>query len=132
MLADSTKPVVDNGLTVEEPKLEALTEVKPGDQVNFVQRLRENTDKFLDMVGKFEGSRRQLQAVLAGIMVHPFNDKPFQWGYSAQKELFDLANMITSDKLCLFHLGILEEEYAKQVKQRTTPVTPETQETQNG
>lgn len=114
---------------IQEPKLEALTEAKPADQINFVQRLRENTDKFLDKINKFEGSKRQLQTVLAGIMVHPFNEKPFQWGYPEQKELFDLANMITSDKLCLFHLGILEEEYAKKVKERTTP---ETKETENG
>lgn len=119
-----------NSLQVEEPKLEVLTEAQPSDQVNFVQRLRENTDKFLDKISKFEGSKRQLQSVIAGLMIHPFNEKPFHWSYPAQKELFDLGNLITSDKLCLFHLGILEEEYAKKVKERTEK--QETKENENG
>ena len=121
---DTLKPI-------EEPKLEVLTEAKPEDTVNFVQRLRDNSDKFINLVMNYSGSKKQLQGVMAALTLHPFNDRPFQWSYPAQKELFELGNAITSDKLCLFHLGILEEKYAKDVKERTEKQAKENKEKEN-
>lgn len=114
--------------TVEQ--LDQLTEAKPNDQLNIVQRLQQNTDRFIEKVANYKGSKKQLQAVLASLIVHPFNERPFRFGYPEQKELFDLGVMVSADKLMFLHLGIEEQKIAKDIKDRAEKAQKE--ETENG
>lgn len=86
---------------------------------DIVQNLKQKIDQFVYLVANYEGSKKQLQMVLATLAMHPFmEDKP-NFSYLKQKDLYELGTEILTEKLLFFQVGMKEQEEARVLRENT-------------
>jgi hypothetical protein len=90
----------------------------PVDQITVVEALRRKIDEFSVLVGNYHGSKKQLQQVMAYLAMHPFMESKPKFGYPDQQKVYDLGVEILTDKLLFLHIGIKEQEVAKEIKEK--------------
>lgn len=81
---------------------------------------------FMEALDAFPGSRRQLERSWANAALSPLNDKPLEWSYEAEKELFDIYIELNSAKFILMVHGLQDAGVLKLYKplMQSTAATP--------
>lgn len=107
----------------------------PPDKMSIVHLLKEKMDEFSKLVYNYQGSKKQLQQVMIALGLNPFTESSPEFGYPEQQKLYDLGVQILADKLLFLHIGIKEQEIAKNIRETTSPeatINNENKEVENG
>lgn len=95
----NTTTNVEVGVATEAPK--GLTDGQKAMQV-----FNGAMNEFIQKVGNYKGSKKQLQRVLINSSLHPLNKEEFHFSYPEEKELFELAINVASAKFFLMVHGL--------------------------
>lgn len=90
---------------------------------DIVQNLKAKIDEFVYKVATYQGSKKQLQEVMATLAMHPFMEKKPSFGYPAQTPLYELGTEILTEKLLFLQVGMKEQEEAKALRTKDVPET---------
>lgn len=117
MQEQQSLPQIENAETASGKDLDPL--LTPPDQTTIVQILKEKIDRFTSLIVNYNGSKKQLQSVLIALGMYPFTESSPTFGYKEAQDVFDLGVQILTDKLLFLHVGIKEQELAKNIREET-------------
>ena len=116
---EETQKVVEDQPVVEEgPKLsqEETLKTVQNSPTQALMYLQENMSRVFGKIANYQGSKKQLQRVLAALLETPFNKRPFKFSYVEEGELYNEFVIMQNAKLILLNASLEDMRASEQIR----------------